>query len=92
MLKKICTVSIVGLVVGLCTPAVAQQQTNAQPAQRQTIADPNAVVCQKQEVTGSRLVSKKVCKTRAEWADGQLQDKQEVSRVQTQRGNAGQFP
>lgn len=47
-------------------------------------------ICQKQEVTGSRLAKKRVCKTRAEWADHQLQDRQDIERVQTQRGLPGQ--
>src|ERR1700752_3235891 len=29
--------------------------------------DPNEVVCEKQEVLGSRVGSKKICMTRAEW-------------------------
>jgi len=30
-----------------------------------------------------------VCKTRAQWADQRLQDRQDVEKVQTQRGIAG---
>jgi hypothetical protein len=66
------------------TPAAQPPAQNARP-----IDSKNEVVCQKQEVTGSRLGWKRICKTRAEWADAQLQDRQEVNRVQTQRGNAG---
>lgn len=50
--------------------------------------DPNEVVCEKQEVLGSRLATRKVCMTRAEWADVRRQDRQAVERVQTLRGSA----
>jgi len=94
MLKLIYAVSAITLVAAVTAPALAQAQSHAPAAGQQQAAsqDQNEIVCQKQEVTGSRLVAKKVCKTRAEWADSQLQDKQELTRVQTQRGNAGNGP
>lgn len=69
-------------------PAISQAPA-ASPAQAQATAkpkeDPNEKVCVKQETTGSRLGAKRVCLTRAEWADRKLQDQQELTRVQTQR-------
>ena len=88
MLKLICAVSTVGLVVGLSAPAAAQTQTTAPASERQSAGrNPNEVICQRQEVIGSRLGTRKVCKTRAEWADSRVQDRQELERVQTQRGS-----
>lgn len=49
--------------------------------------DPNEVVCEKQEETGSRLAVRRVCMTRSQWADRKGQDRQEIERVQTQRGS-----
>ena len=49
--------------------------------------DPNEMICEKQEVVGSRLATRRVCHTRAQWADLRLQDRQEIERVQTQRGS-----
>lgn len=90
MLKLIYAVSAIALTIGATTPGMAQAQSNAPAAnQPQSGPNPNEVICQKQEITGSRLGSKRVCKTRAEWADANLQDRQEVSRVQTGRGNSG---
>ena len=62
--------------------AAPQQAAPAKPATAQ--AEP--LICQKQEVVGSRLASRRVCKTRAEWADMQLQDRQGVERVQVKVG------
>ena len=70
----------------IAAPSIAQTQAPA-PAQATATKkeDPNEKVCVKQEVTGSRLGAKRVCMTRAEWADRKLQDQQELTRVQTQR-------
>ena len=90
MLKLICVSSAVAMIAGAAAPAAAQSQ-NAPPAASQQ-SDPrlNEIVCQKQEVTGSRLGVKRICKTRAEWAESQLQDRQEVERVQSRRGMKGE--
>jgi len=44
--------------------------------------DPNEKVCENITVVGSRLARKRVCATRAEWADHKLQDRQAVDRAQ----------
>jgi len=84
MLKLICASVFVALIAA---PAIAQAPAAA-PAQTQATAkkeDPNEKVCVKEESTGSRLSAKRICMTRAEWADRRLQDQQELTRVQTQR-------
>lgn len=63
------------------TPPPAQTQANATSA-----GDPNEVICERQEVTGSRLGSKRICMTRAQRDERKLQDQQELTRVQVQRG------
>lgn len=45
--------------------------------------DPNRVICEKQEVVGSRLQSKRVCMTAAEWAAKRREDRQMIDRAQT---------
>ena len=52
--------------------------------------DLNEIVCEKQKIPGSRLAAAKVCKTRAEWADLKMQDRQDLERVQIQRGTSPQ--
>ena len=87
MLKLICASVSVALIAA---PAIAQAPVAA-PAQTQTTAkkdDPNEKICVKEESTGSRVAVKRVCMTRAEWADRKLQDQQELTRVQTQRGTS----
>ena len=65
------------------TPALAQasgQQQNAKPAR-----DPNEIVCERQNETGSRLAITKVCKTRAQWAEDQRADRVILEKVQSTR-------
>ena len=49
--------------------------------------DPNEVVCEKQEVLGSRVASKKVCMTRAEWAERKRLERLEIDKAQVGRGS-----
>ena len=44
--------------------------------------DPNEMVCEKQTVVGSRLATRKVCATRAEWAERRRLDKEAIDQGQ----------
>jgi hypothetical protein len=68
----------------------AWAQTSSQPTaapvpQAKKGRDPNEIVCQKVEVLGSRLATKRVCQTRAEWAEQLRQDRMDTDRAQMQR-------
>lgn len=67
----------------MCAPAAAAAQTAAPaPAQQPPQADPNERICETVSMIGSRLAKKRICATRAEWAEMRLRDRQEVERVQ----------
>ncbi|HWC57094.1 MAG TPA: hypothetical protein VG434_09040 [Sphingomicrobium sp.] len=81
------------LAVFITAPAIAAPDATVaqpqQPAQTQQpsqtaaqIAYENQIVCQKEEVTGSRLGSHRVCMTRGEWARSRMEDKAWVERMQ----------
>ena len=55
----------------------------AQDGAKRKTRDPNEVVCKKEDVLGSRLQTRKVCMTRAEWAEQRQLDRQNVERSQT---------
>jgi hypothetical protein len=61
----------------VATSALAQEGAKAKGR------DPNQIVCKKEEVLGSRLQTRKVCMTRAEWAEQRQLDRQNVERSQT---------
>lgn len=90
MLKLICALATVGTIAGFSAPAAAQVQSSTPAAQPQPAGpNPNEVICQKQEVIGSRLSTKRVCKTRAEWADAKLEDRHAIEKIQTERSMPG---
>jgi hypothetical protein len=79
------------LLMGAAAPSFAQAQPAATPTTTEKQADDlNKVVCEKQESTGSRLAKTRVCLTKAQWAERRLQDRQELERVQMQRGAKGE--
>jgi hypothetical protein len=65
------------------TPAVAREK-------KADDKDPNRIICEKQEELGSRLGSKRVCMTAAEWQQKRLNERQMIDRSQTlQKGPDG---
>jgi predicted secreted protein len=70
--------------------AMAQAATPSAATPAKPAKDPNEIVCEKQEQLGSRLSVKKVCMTRAEWAERRLQDRQAIDKAQTMRGTKGE--
>ena len=74
-LSLVAMVSLAGLATLVAEPISAQGG-----AQR----DPNEKVCQVITPVGSRLSTKKVCATRAEWAEKKRQDREATERAQTQ--------
>jgi hypothetical protein len=68
-------------------PAGVVQSPSATGSAAAAQSDPmQRVICEKQNIVGSRLAVKKVCKTRAQWDDERLQTRQEIDKQQTMRG------
>jgi hypothetical protein len=61
------------------TPAFAQQK-HAQP--NTTTGNPNERICEKVNMIGSRLATKRFCGTRAEWEDRKRQDREALEAAQ----------
>lgn len=77
------SLGVVALVIGSMVSGSAFAEGTQQPTNKK---NPNEVVCERQEETGSRLSSIRVCKTRAQWAEDRRLTRQEIEQVQTQRG------
>ena len=66
---------------GNATIAVAQSaDTPAQTARPKL--DPNQRICEDVTQVGSRLATKRICATRAEWAEKRKQDRETVDQAQ----------
>lgn len=50
-----------------------------------TKSDPNKKICRSEAANGSRLGSKRICKTAAEWADYARQTREAVDQIQQRR-------
>ena len=71
----------------VATAAVAQNSGGSSkgPTTRHgPSGDPNEVVCVREQAIGSRIATRRVCRTRAEWEQHQAEFKQEVDRAQQQ--------
>ena len=72
------------------TAAVAQAPSEGAVTQKTGIVnDPDEVVCVRERVIGSRVATRRVCRTRAEWAAAREEVKQEVERAQQQMQTQG---
>jgi hypothetical protein len=58
------------------SPAPAAPQKQAPT--NYNVGDPNERICEKLTIIGSRLSTKRVCATRAEWADRVRQDREAI--------------
>lgn len=68
----------------------ALQPAVAKPAQQgqqiaSNIVDPNEIICERAEEIGTRLVTKRVCMSRAQWAEQKRLTRQMIEQMQTQR-------
>ena len=68
----------------LCGASVSAATDDATPppAAAQSRNDPNKIICETQEVIGSRLATKRVCATRAQWAERRLQERLQIDQSQ----------
>jgi hypothetical protein len=82
-MRKVLITTAAALLFGSGTAFAQSTQPAQQPAK--PAKDPNEVVCEKQEVLGSRLATQKVCKTRAEWAEERRQNRMDIDKTQVQR-------
>lgn len=55
------------------------------PAAAGRTVDPNEIVCEKSEEIGTRLVTKRTCMSRAQWAEQKRLTRQMIEQAQTQR-------
>lgn len=72
------TVAALVLLGLISTAAIAGEK-------KEEAKDPNRMVCEKQQVVGSRLASKRVCMTAGEWAAKRLEERQAIDKTQVQR-------
>lgn len=70
------------ILVGAVMPVAAIAGEDDSKARK--VPDPNEVVCVSEPELGSRLVRRRQCMTRAQWAERRANDRQVVERAQVQ--------
>ena len=68
--------ALIVAVSAFSAPATVQEAVGAQAR------DPNEKVCETVSQVGSRLSKKKICATRAEWAEMKRQDREVIDQAQ----------
>ena len=79
-------VGVAGLVL-LCgaAPAAADNPAPQSGNAAGKNTDPNRIICEKVQETGSRLNTRKTCMTAAQWAEQRIRDRQAVEEAQRQQ-------
>lgn len=84
MLTRFVAVSLIAAMISF--PAAAQPAapgpTSGARAPNYNVGNPNERICEKLTQVGSRLSVKRVCATRAEWAERLRQDREAVESAQ----------
>ena len=73
--------ALLAAAMGLATVSMASEPTEPVKKGR----DPNEKICETHGVLGSRLATRRVCATRAEWQERRQRERDIVDRTQTQR-------
>ena len=71
------------LIPAIFAAATASPAVGQAGEKRSKTPDPSEIVCEKITMLGSRVATKRVCMTRAQWADRRRTDRQEIERAQT---------
>ena len=77
------------LMLASSAPAFAQATSIESSNSAHKSSDPNRLVCEVAQTTGTRLGARKVCKTAAEWAQLKEETRQNVEKVQQQATSTG---
>lgn len=80
--------------LALTTPVFAMAEPASKDATPRTdqneSGDPNRIICKRDKAIGSRLSSKKMCATAAQWDQMRADNRQAVERAQANRPKSGQ--
>ena len=74
------------LILVLAAAAIAGAQPATAEDSSKVAKDPNEWLCEKQTILGTRLATRQVCGTRAEWEEKRRLDRDAIDKAQTQIG------
>jgi hypothetical protein len=71
-------------------PPATPMTAPAQPASAAARSDPNRLICQIQQESGTLIGHRRVCMTRVQWDDARRRNRMAIERLQTSTRVAGQ--
>ena len=71
----------IGIIAALALIPAAATAEEKKPEAK----DPNRIICEKQGVVGSRLATKRICMTAAEWEMRRREDREAIEKAQVNR-------
>ena len=78
------------MLAGLCAATIAAAfGSGAAGAMERSKSDPNKIVCRNVSESGSRLKTKRVCHTNAQWAEIRREAKEKIDQIQNNRPASG---
>jgi Spy/CpxP family protein refolding chaperone len=86
-MKKLSTLILAASLVSSAAAAQVTSLATANPAPKSN--DPNRIVCDVEQTTGTRLGARKVCKTAFEWAQMKRDQRETLEKVQQQATSTG---
>jgi hypothetical protein len=81
MMPRSKTALLASLTAALAVPAFGQQ-TAPNQTNKKSVVDPNERICEDVTQSGSRVVTKRFCGTRAEWEEKKRQDREGIEQMQ----------
>ena len=82
-------IALAGTALVAATPALAQIVPADQATSAQKPKDPNRIICERDEETGSRLGAREFCKTAAQWDALRHANREQVEDWQRQLTSPG---
>ena len=83
--KLLAAAGVLLLTAGVPALADPSSGTSQEPTAKSQDEGQNRVICRRIEAIGTRLSSKRVCRTKAEWDAEAAANRQDLERSQTQR-------
>ena len=85
MLSRLAAAVAAAALIGMPGAAAQPAPSGKQVVPNYNIGDPNERICENLTMVGSRLSKKRVCATRAEWAERKREDRQAIDQAQQGR-------
>lgn len=79
-------IALAAVGLSLVAAPVAAQVSSIESSRASTRSDPNRMICEREDTTGTRLGARKVCLSAAQWQEKRREHREELERAQKNVG------